>query len=132
MKVLIAKNKIPNNLLAIVKKAMSDPKKAPTPEEMMADVEMDPEKLGAIMDFIDLIVVECLISPIVKHDPPNEDRDMSPDRVFLYVDEVDLDDKIFIWQYAVGGTRDLEAFRERQERNMEFVSTLENVEHSTK
>lgn len=35
------------------------------------------------------------------------------DRVpeFMYLEEVDLTDKIFIFQYAVGGTRDLERFR---------------------
>lgn len=29
----------------------------------------------------------------------------------IYSDEVDLEDKLFIFQYAVGGTRDLERFR---------------------
>lgn len=41
----------------------------------------------------------------VQH--PDEDE-------IIYADAVDLEDKFFVFNYAVGGTRDLERFREQQ------------------
>jgi len=40
----------------------------------------------------------------------------------IYSDEVDLDDKMFIFQYAVGGTRDLERFRSEHAAGMGDIS----------
>jgi hypothetical protein len=53
--------------------------------------------------------VFCVIEPTVNPLPENEaDRKQE----LLYVDEVDLDDKFYIMAFALGGTRDLEGFRE--------------------
>lgn len=40
----------------------------------------------------------------------------------LYADEVDLDDKMFIFQWSVGGSSDLESFRKESERLMGALS----------
>jgi len=50
---------------------------------------------------------------------PFDDR--SPE--FLYCSEVDFEDKMFIFQYAVGGTRDLERFRQEYSESLDSIST---------
>lgn len=45
----------------------------------------------------------------------------------LYADIVDMDDKMFIFQWALGGTRDLERFREQQQERVESLSDGQDV-----
>jgi len=57
---------------------------------------------------------------------PDEDRDEEA----LYTDEIEQDDKNFVFQYAVGGSSDLKRFREETQS---FVAPLESggdVEHA--
>lgn len=49
-----------------------------------------------------------------------EDRD--PD--FLYCAEIDFMDKMYIFQYAVGGTRDLERFRQEFEQSLDGIHAV--------
>jgi len=51
---------------------------------------------------------------------PPEDRD--PD--FLYTAEIDFTDKMFIFQFALGGSADLERFREGLQQSMEGVDAV--------
>lgn len=51
---------------------------------------------------------------------PEDDRD--PD--FLYAAEVDFMDKMFIFNYAVGGTRDLERFRQEYEQSVDSIHAV--------
>jgi hypothetical protein len=46
----------------------------------------------------------------------------------LYSDEVSLDDRIFIMNFAVGGTRDLETFHQEHEQSMASVAAEQNLE----
>lgn len=45
----------------------------------------------------------------------------------LYADIVDMDDKMFIFQWALGGTHDLQQFREEQAKRVESLSDGEDV-----
>lgn len=47
---------------------------------------------------------------------------------FLYTDDVDPDDKAFIFNFVVGGTRDLEQFRETTGNDVAAVQPREDVE----
>jgi hypothetical protein len=47
---------------------------------------------------------------------------------YLYTDDVDADDKQFIFQYVVGGDDDLDSFRKERAEGMGAVSTGEDVE----
>lgn len=49
----------------------------------------------------------------------------------IYASQIDLDDKAFIFNFVVGGTRDLEAFRRQQRELMVGVSTGEDLEKPT-
>lgn len=57
-----------------------------------------------------------------------EEADRDPD--LLYADNVDLDDKIFVFNFAVGGTRDLERFRREQAASLASISGGQGVENT--
>lgn len=116
MRALVRNNLIPNELMSYVNQAMSKGK-APSESKLMEDMSM--EKMLEVMDAIDDIVCYMVVEPKV-HPIPHEGVARDPE--ILYVDEVDYEDKMFIFQYAVGGTRDVDKFREG------LASTMESLE----
>ncbi len=46
----------------------------------------------------------------------------------LYADEVSLEDRVFVMNYAVGGTRDLERFRKQYGESVARVSAVTDLE----
>lgn len=100
--------------------------KAKAPDEEQARATLSsPKDLSKLMQSVDRITAIAVVEPKVllgleniETDPdkparwediPDEDRDEDA----LYTDEVDLEDKMFIFQFCVGGTSDLERFREQ-------------------
>lgn len=90
----------------------------------------DPEKFGKMMDVVDQIVCLVVTEPkVVNHkepildgnDQPLKNDDGDPvmreipdeerDEDAVYADYIDLQDRIFIMQFAVGGSADLQQFR---------------------
>lgn len=125
MQVFIEQGLIPNTLLPIVQKAISE-KKAPD----MSKLEINEESLAQMVGMIDAVAVYCVIEPALtknKDDDGNTIPLSERDSELLYVDEVDVQDKLFIFQFAVGGVRDLETFREQQKQAMEPVPGGEAV-----
>lgn len=59
---------------------------------------------------------------------PEKERDED----ILYTDEIDIDDKTFIFNFVVGGTRDVEQFRLQYGDAMATVQPSEDVELPTK
>jgi hypothetical protein len=106
MPALIKAGVIPNSLLGVVQKAIRD-KRPPD----MKSVDWDEQtQLDAIRLF-EQCAVFCVVEPKVET-PPDDPDERDPD--VLYADDVEIDDLIFIFQFAVGGTRDLEQFRGEQ------------------
>lgn len=122
MQVFIKQGLIPNSLMPIVQEAMN---KGRAPKNMDFDTDKNPELLNEMMDLMDAVTVYCVIEPKVEPAPASEDQ---RDEDTLYVDEVDFNDKMFIFQFAVGGTSDLAKFREELGEHMEAVSAGEDVE----
>jgi len=122
MQVFIKQGLIPNSLMPIVQEAMS---KGRAPKNMELDTNKNPELLNEMMDLMDAVTVYCVIEPKVAPEPA---EGVVRDEDTLYVDEVDFNDKMFIFQYAVGGTSDLAKFREELSEHMEAVPTGEDVE----
>ena len=90
-----------------------------------------------MMEMMDRAAVMCMINPDLhpaltdedvtawnlKHpDEMVEDKEELRSDEVLYVDELDDEDKSFIFQWLTGGTSDLEQFRKQQSAN---VATLE-------
>lgn len=127
---------MPNSLLEIVmpliERAQEEGKtgdSTPMPDASMAELQKqilnDPVKIADMITSVDNITVFCVLQPKVwpvsKRDEVLADPDIAEDvkeatlAEYLFVDEVDFADKMFIFQYAVGGSANLERFREGTE-----------------
>ena len=143
MESFLRRGLIPNALLPIVRRAISG--KEMTDEDV---AELDVSQIAEMMELYDTIVIDCVVAPKVYPVPHYTQQDVedgkcSPDQVgqeipiddrnseYLYVDEVDGDDKIFIYNYVTGGTRDLERFRSEQAAAMERLRGSADVASAT-
>jgi hypothetical protein len=68
----------------------------------------DDDNMAQVQHVVDRVACYCVVKPEVKM-TPNDVTRREPGVV--YADMVDLLDKMFILNYVVGGTRDLESFR---------------------
>lgn len=116
MQAFVASGIIPNSLMPIVNEAI-EKHTTPSMEEVMANTNM----LRDMTVFMDNVVIHCFTEPKVHH-VPNPGVDREPDK--LYVDEIDAEDKSFVFQLACGGTRDLERFRRERDEAMADVAAL--------
>lgn len=133
MQAFISNGVIPNALMGIVQESMKAGK-APT-EEAMGSLLDDPDKLAQILNLADSVVIYCALEPtvlaapteMVMNDEGNPVRqavsfdDNRRDAEILYVDEIDLSDKMYIFNIAVGGPSDMAPFRQEQEPDMGTV-----------
>lgn len=90
------------------------------PEQSPADIKAG---MVAGMELIDKIALYCVLQPELKPEPDRNDpkswdegAETEGERKgkvpgLIYVDDVDLFDKMFIMQWAAGGSEDLETFR---------------------
>lgn len=124
--VFLRKGMIPDSLTAMVRRALSGKEgNQSLSEEDLQDVAGDPDKISEILGLFDSVLLECWTEPKV-HAVPEKPEDRRDD--LLYVDEVGMDDKMFTFQFAVGGVKDLESFREQQEAMLARLSPGEDVE----
>lgn len=91
--------------LSRVKGKGSAPEQA---EINMSSLMDDPEGMAEVTHVIDKIVCHCVVKPEIHMTPNDVTRRQQG---VVYADMVDLVDKMFIFNYVVGGTRDLESFR---------------------
>lgn len=68
----------------------------------------DEQALDDVMHVMDKVICHCIVKPEVHMTPNDVTRRKQG---VVYADMIDLVDKIFIFNYVVGGTRDLESFR---------------------
>lgn len=90
---------IPNSLLQMIQSAMSD-KTGKKIDVEVAKLLKDPGGLTDLFTAVDAFVCAVALEPRVYPTPTDESL---RDDNMLYVDEVELDDKMFIFQRAVGG-----------------------------
>jgi len=86
------------------------------------DIATDPAKMLEALDSIDkvvqyVVVQPALALPVVTETVDGEEveRRLTDDERedgVVYTDYIDLEDKMFLFNYAVGGTRDVERFRQ--------------------
>lgn len=116
LETIVRSGNVPNSLLPLVEKALNKGSSIDV-EELVGD-EVDMDKVADMMNMVDELVVASVANPQVHSIPEDED---DRDDELLYVDEMDEEDKLFIFQWVIGGTSDLEQFRG------ELVTTLESV-----
>lgn len=132
---LIAGGFFPDTLTPIAQQAVDDGKrgKKHSQEELQDQFRQflaSPKDIAMMFEMTDRITAHCVVEPACEYhmtreteeDPweeiPEEDRDPE----VLYTDEVDFEDKLFIFQYVVGGSRDLQSFREQLATSMDGIS----------
>jgi hypothetical protein len=130
---LLAEGVMPDVLMPIVQQAIAKGK-GMKPQDT-SKLMQDQDNIVQMLDSMDKLLCMVVVEPAVHYhrklvvpgkdgkiqgvdaveewvDIPEEERDAD---AYVYTDEVDLEDKMFIFQYAVGGTRDLERFRSEQQ-----------------
>jgi hypothetical protein len=117
IEIFIKKGIIPNSLLPLVHSFMSVAG-SPTAKDDLSQIANNPEKIEEMLELADVIITYCCMDPIVVATPIDENGKSLPighpkrDDDTLYVDEVDVNDKLFIMNFAVGGAAaDGEKFR---------------------
>lgn len=115
---LVSHGSIPNPLMEVVSEAL-DKGQAMDPQAMMAkDATKDTISLEMIQDMynmVEAVAVNSFVEPAL-HPLPEDGVERDDD--LLYVDEVEDEDKMFIFQWASGGTDDVAKFREEARASM--------------
>lgn len=129
---LLSNGILPDTLMPIVQQAISKGKGL-RPQDTQSMME-DPEQIAGMLESMNRLLVHVVVEPVVAYHQcqaeigaewvliSEDDRGSEEpcsncgvkhpgDDDVIYTDEVDLEDKMFVFQYAVGGTRDLERFR---------------------
>ncbi|MGH9908723.1 MAG: DUF7391 family protein, partial [Pyrinomonadaceae bacterium] len=130
METFITQGLVPNDLLGVITEGLDinsgkkDEKlKQLEKDKLLNTLVEDQEKLASLFALVDAVTIKCVVKPEVEAPPENsEDRD--PD--ILYVDEIDMEDKFFIFNFTVGGTRQVGEFRE------ELASVVDSTSHVKK
>lgn len=76
--------------------------------EALKEIMTNPQKADSMFHMLDKVLCFVVVKPEI-HMTPNNRNSMKPN--LIYAESVDLEDKMFIMNYAVGGTRDVERFR---------------------
>jgi len=143
---------MPDPLTAIVREAIQS--KKGLPPSAMRKMTEDPKQISEALVAFDRVLVFCVLEPsiamppvCIKEDCGEPYQHMSHldvnnesyhvfiddrDDEMLYADEVDMDDKQFIFQWALGGTSDLQQFRQEREQRVESLATGKPVRSATK
>lgn len=98
-----------DNLSAIVnERHVKKSKKGAQSSVNVDSILQDPQALESIMHTVDKAVCYCVVKPEIVMAP--NDITLREQGV-VYTDMIDIEDKMFIFNFVVGGTRDLETFR---------------------
>lgn len=98
-------------------------------DKVAKDILDDPAKMEEAIAVIDSVVCHVVVEPQVLH---NLDEGVERDPNVVYAEDVGLEDKLFILNYAVGGTRDLERFHSELQESMGSVDPEQAVEGAAK
>lgn len=146
LQAFIAKGIIPNSLLKIVKDTLDTNASKDDMVEKAKAMSNDLDSIGEMMQLMDIIAVETIVKPRVymtpteadveKHNILNPDNPVESPRDLvkddqLYAHHIAEEDKMFLFQWITGGTRDLETFREQYQRNVDLVSAKQGSEDSS-
>lgn len=117
----------------------------------VSELLKDPDKYNKMMETVDKIVIHCVVQPKIHPGvvsereildptlPFSEDdlgRDMTDEEVAdlgqVSIKWIDEFDKMFIMNFVVGGSRDLESFRSATQNALGSAPAIEEVSSSGK
>lgn len=141
MQSFLSRGMIPNSLIPLIKeqldaaaakgKGKQQDKPAPPeqdPRKMMEEVIKDPKKLQDMFALADAIALDVVVEPQLHELGEGDEYDKDK----IYVSEIPLDDKMFIFSYAVGGAKQVESFRDGKASMLEPVQELPATASKTK
>lgn len=121
---LVLQGNVPNQLMAVVNEALDKGQKADIASMVGVDEgEVDIEMVRDMFTMVNEVVVTSVVSPVINPVPDEGDE---KDDDLLYVDEVDPVDKMFIFQWCIGGTDDLERFRQEAGADMASLAEIQS------
>lgn len=88
----------------------------------------NPEALAEMMHIVDRVVCAVVLRPQVVMAPNDPTRRQ---RGVIYADSVDVTDKMFIFNWVTGASKDLESFRSESEELVGSLAVVESVEEGT-
>ena len=97
-------------------------------EQEISQLLSDPDKVVGVMRTIEKVICHVVVKPAVQP-TPNDPTRRKPGVV--YADMIDLPDKMFIFNFVVGGSRDIERFLDESDRALGDVDSGEAVEDPT-
>jgi len=140
LEMLISGGVMPDSLLqiaqgAVEKGAGKRAKIQHLDDDKARDIAENPELWSEMIDSVDQIVSHVFVDPKVKYAKqkttekrpngktivtliPLEERDPN----YLYTDELELDDKFFVFSFISGDSADLKSFRDKLRGNVESIS----------
>lgn len=127
MSTLMATGKIPNSLIGVIKKSLDKgvAKGAAEAQDEMGDLLSQPKVMQEMGTFLDDLIVLISLEPKVMPTPKKESDRLED---VLYADEVDEDDKSYLFGIVSGGPADLAKFREATAANVAALSGLSDLE----
>jgi hypothetical protein len=128
LQALVKTGKMPNALMGIAQKAVSKGdtgKIEGVGDDDLLELIQDEEKVQQIADFMDTVTILCAQEPKV-HAVPDDGVERDPE--LLYVDEIEEEDKMFIFQVVTGGTTDVEEFRKSTGATMASIRGRQDLE----
>lgn len=130
LQTFIMKGDVPNPLMSIVGEALEKGQKADIASMVGVDEgKIDLDMVNDMYEMVNAVVCQCIVEPQV-HPVPEDEDDRDDD--LLYVDEVDDEDKMFIFQWSSGGTSDLATFREEARAGLASVAKKQGAKNPAK
>ena len=112
----IEQGDVPNPLIGIVEEAINKGRNIDMEEITGFDTgEINVETINEMLEMVDRVVISVCVEPQVNPKPEDED---DRDDDLLYVDEMDDEDKMFLFQWSSGGTEDIATFRREAEEGL--------------
>ena len=119
IRAFISAGMIPNSLMSLVESSLAG-KPIDIKDALAPDGEINTDMVTDMMALNDRITMACVVEPKV-YPVPEDEEDRQDDR--LYVDELEDDDKMFIFQWATGGTKDISQFRRELSSAMDSLAS---------
>jgi len=140
---MLTSGDIPDSLLGLaqasIDKGQGKKTEAELDDQAVADIAEDPSKWLPMLDAVDRIAARLIVEPKVEYAKwqidgsdeweviPEEDRFEG----ILYTDELSLDDKFFVFDFACGDSADLERFHAEHAGRVERVLDRDEVQGSS-
>lgn len=93
--------------------------------EAIRDILKDTKKAESMFHMLDKVLCFAVVKPEIVMTPNNR---TSMKNGVIYAESVDLEDKMFILNFAMGGTRDVETFRKESTDVVASVDDGESVQ----